>query len=84
MIDPEYLKKRSRELGLGRQDTLARIQQWLEHEYPERCRALSLNDGVLRITTPDSAVASELRLRQTELLGEFSEVNRVTIQIRSI
>jgi hypothetical protein len=84
MIDGEYLKRRAQELGLGREGVLAEIQSWLDGYYPAMCRALSLNDGVLRVTTKESAVASELRLRQVELVDKFGDrgVVRLAISIR--
>jgi hypothetical protein len=83
-MDKDYLKKRAEELGLGRGDTLSSIQAWLDGHYPDMCRALSINNGVLRVTTAESAVASELRLRQVELVDKFGDsgVVRLAISIR--
>jgi hypothetical protein len=63
-----HLRKRAAELGLERADQLEEIQAYLDELYPGQCRAASLNDGVLRITTPNASLASELRLRQVEVL----------------
>ncbi len=84
MLDGDYLKKRAQELGLARQDILFDIQTWLDGHYPAMCHALSLNDGVLRVTTTESSVASELRLRQVELVDRFGAagVVRLAISIR--
>jgi hypothetical protein len=63
-----YLQKRAGELGLERADQLIAIQGYLDKLYPDQCRAASLNDGVLKITTPNASMASELRMRQVEIL----------------
>ena len=65
----DYLQKRAAELNLGRGSQLVAIQTYLDGLYPGQCRAVSLNDGVLKITTPSASVASELRLRQVEILA---------------
>ena len=59
----DYLKKRAGELGLERGGQLAKIQEYLDELYPGMCRAVSLNDGVLKIAVTNSSVASELRHR---------------------
>jgi hypothetical protein len=68
MIDPEYFAKKRLELGLDREDDLARVQGVLDTWYPGRVRARRLHQGVLRVVTPSAGVASELRMRQMELL----------------
>ena len=85
MLENDYFARKRQELGLDRGDTLEAVQQALEALYPGLVRALSLNDGVLRLTTPNSSVASELRLRQVELLDKFQkyEIKRLQISIRS-
>lgn len=65
----DYLQQRAGELGLERGDQLVAIQAYLDGLYPGQCRAASLNDGVLKITTPSASLASELRLRQVEILA---------------
>lgn len=81
----DYLKKRAGELGLDRADTLAQVQEYLETLYPGKCRAASLNDGVLRIVTSNSSIASELRFRQIQLKNHIKsldiEIKRLVITI---
>lgn len=83
-----YLAKRAQQLGLGRGEALVQIQAALEAMWPGQTRALSLNDGVLKVVTPSSSVASELRLRQVQILEQLraitSPINRLHIQIRSL
>ncbi len=83
-MDSNYLNRRAQELGLGREETLQKVQAWLDAQYPGRCRALSLNDGKLKLTTPDSVVASDLRMRQIEVLNHFAAegVKTLAISIR--
>jgi hypothetical protein len=85
MLENDYFARKRVELGLDRGDSLAAVQRALDALYPGLVRALSLNDGVLRLTTPNSSVASELRLRQVELLAKFNnaEIKRLQIAIRS-
>ena len=68
MIEPDYFERKRRELGLDRADDLVRIQAVLDEWYPGRARARQLHQGVLRLVTPTASVASELRMRQQELL----------------
>jgi hypothetical protein len=77
----DYLQKRAAELGLDRADQLAEIQAYLDRLYPGQCRAASLNDGVLKITTPNASMASELRMRQAEIIGSQTYISRLLIQI---
>ena len=86
MVDRDYLQKRRQELGLERYDVLQKVQQWLEIAYPEQARALSLNNGVLKLVTANASVASELRMRQTELAAHLpdEELKRIQIVIGSI
>lgn len=77
----DYLEKKAQQLNLGRADLLAEIQAKLDDWYPDQCRAASINDGVLKITTPNSSLASELRMRQSEILSP-PEVKKVVIQIK--
>lgn len=83
MLEPMsgMFKKKAGELGLERADQLGAIQKYLDSLYPGQCRALSLNDGVLRVTTPNSSVASELRMRQPEILSSLKDIKRLVIQI---
>jgi len=81
----DHLKRRAAEMGLDRADQLAEIQTYLDGLYPGQCRAASLQDGVLKITTPNASLASELRMRQREILQEFrSRVKDVLKVIISI
>lgn len=85
----DYLKKRGEQLRLDRGENLELIQAELDQRYPREVRALSLNDGVLRLITPTAAVASELRLNQVELLATFKQktgenITRLAISIRSL
>jgi hypothetical protein len=68
VLEPDYFARKREELGLDRADTLARVQKVLDERYGGRARARQLHQGVLRIVTPSASVASELRMRQTELL----------------
>ena len=68
MIDSGYFEQKRRELGMDRGDVLQQIQATLDSWYPQRARAKQMHLGVLRIVTPSSSVASELRMRQVELL----------------
>lgn len=74
----DYLKKRADELGMDRADQLADIQAYLDSIYPGQCRVVSLNKGVLKITTPNSSVASELRFSQVKLRSKFG-VSRIMV-----
>ena len=60
----DYLQQRAAEMGLDRADQLAEIQAYLDKLYPGQCRAVSLHDGVLKISTQNASLASELRLRR--------------------
>ena len=86
MVDPDYLQKRRQELGMERYDLLQTVQRWLEEQYPGQARALSFNKGVLKLVIANASVASELRMRQTELgpLLPKEEISRVQVVIGSI
>jgi hypothetical protein len=71
----DYLKKKASQLGLERGDQLGEIQAYLDEQYPGQCRAVSINDGVLKITTPNASVASELRLAQRRILSYLQRGN---------
>jgi hypothetical protein len=82
MLEPEYFAKKRQELGLGRKDILEAVQSVLDGWYPGLARARQLHQGVLRITTASSSVASDLRMRQVELVVECRlEGTRVVISI---
>jgi hypothetical protein len=77
----DYLQKKAAELGLERGDQLAEIQVYLDELYPGQCRAASLNDGVLKITTPNASVASELRMGQTQLLVDLKHYEVLQLRL---
>lgn len=77
----DYLQKKAAELDLGRGQQLTVIQEYLDGLYPGQCRAVSLNEGVLKITTPSASVANELRLRQVELLSAMGSLKVVSLQL---
>ncbi|HUC20135.1 MAG TPA: hypothetical protein VMR98_01410 [Candidatus Polarisedimenticolaceae bacterium] len=76
----DHLRRRAAELGLERGNRLAEIQTYLEERHPGQCRAASLNDGILKITTPNASLASELRLGQVAIAKELGV--KVVITIR--
>jgi hypothetical protein len=80
----DYLARKRSELGLDRADQLSEIQALIETWYPGQIRAKSLNNGLLQLVTPSSVVASELRLRQVDLMHRLKDVNRIRITIESI
>jgi hypothetical protein len=73
----DYLRQRAAELGLERGDQLVEIQAHLDELYPGMCRAVSLNDGVLKITAANSSMASELRMRQVGLKDRLNVANLI-------
>ncbi|HEX7260119.1 MAG TPA: DciA family protein [Candidatus Saccharimonadia bacterium] len=75
----DSLRKRADELRLGRADELAEIQAYLDERYAGQCRAASLNDGVLKITTPNASLASELRMGQVAIAQKFKVRIIITI-----
>ena len=81
----DYFAKKRAELGMDREDVLARVQSVLDGWYPGRVRARQLHRGVLHVVTPSAAVAGALRMRQVELVEgcELGEV-RVAISIASL
>jgi hypothetical protein len=81
----DYFERKRRELGLDREDVLKAVQSWLDVRYPGQAKAKSLHLGVLRIVTPNASVASEIRMRQLELL-ESQKLNgtRLAINIQSL
>ena len=72
----DYLSKKAQELGLDRADKLAEIQVYLDGKYPDMCRSVSLNEGVLVIGVKNSSVASEIRMSSAEIKQKF-EVSSV-------
>ncbi len=63
-----HLEKKAKQLDLGRAQALADIQAILDGRYPQMTQAKSINEGVLKVLVESSAVASELRLNQVEIL----------------
>jgi len=81
-----YLKRKAENLDLDRGAALHKIQQILDRQFPGKTKAKSLNDNVLKVITPSAAVASEIRLRQQDLISQFTQattrtINRLHIQI---
>lgn len=71
-------------LGMDRQDDLARVQAILDEWYPDMLRAKRWHRGTLTVTAANSPVASEIRMRQVELIERSGlEVVRLQIQIIS-
>jgi Dna[CI] antecedent, DciA len=85
MVEPDYFERKRRELGLDRADDLARVQAVLDRWYPGQARARRLHQGVLRVITPSAPLASELRMRQIELLEQcgLAEV-RLAVSISTL
>jgi hypothetical protein len=85
MIEPEYFERKRREMGLDRVDVLQGIQVTLDAWYPGQARARQIHQGTLRIVTPSASVASQLRMRQLELLAAHALTEtRVAISIQSL
>lgn len=87
----DYLIQRAAQLDIGRGEALQKAQSILDKLYPQMARALSLNDGTLKIITPNASLASELRLGQIKLLAKFNKalknshkINNLHIQIREL
>lgn len=84
-----YLNKKARELGLGRADDLLLAQKILDRLYAGKTRALKINKGAMTVVTPSASVASDLRLRQVELLERINKdlpfkLTRLIITIRNL
>jgi hypothetical protein len=85
VIDPEYFERKRREMGLDRANVLRDIQMTLDAWYPGQARAKQIHQGTLRIVTPNASVASQLRMRQLELLTAHALTEtRVAISIQSL
>lgn len=67
----DYLKKKARQLGLERGDFITAAQAYMDGRWPGQVRVLSFNGGLVRLVTPNAALASELRLGQLEILREL-------------
>lgn len=78
----DYLSKRASELGMGRADQLAQIQAYFDGIYPGMCRAMAINEGILRVSVNSASLATELRMRHLEVhkaLAGF-DIKRIIIQ----
>ncbi|MEX0668686.1 MAG: DciA family protein [Candidatus Saccharimonadales bacterium] len=78
----DILQNRAEDLSLERGGQLAAIQEVLNKQYPGKVRAKSLNNGELTITTPSSAVASDLHLSQSNLLQQLKSYQVETIRVK--
>ncbi len=76
MIDPEYFARKRAELGMDRGDVLSEIQAYLDSLYPAQVRAKQLHRGILRLVTPNASVASELRMRQVEIMAHLHTLTK--------
>lgn len=84
MIEPDYFAKKRQELGLDRADVLEAVQATLDAWYPGQVRARQLHRGSLRVVTPNASVASDLRMRQVELLRQHGlEGTRLAVLIQT-
>jgi hypothetical protein len=86
MQDNGYFDKKRQELGLERYDTLQKVQAWLDENYPGQARAVSLNRGILRLSTASASLATNLRFKQMDLLelaGGEDVAKRLQVQINS-
>jgi hypothetical protein len=68
VLEPDYFARKRAQLGLDRASDLERVQALLDSWYPAQAKAKRWHQGVLRVVTPSSSVASELRMRQIELM----------------
>ncbi len=85
MLEPEYFAKKRLQLGMDREDILTQIQATLDDWYPGQVRAKKLHQGTLRLVTPNSSVASDLRMRQIELCTRHALTEtRVAITVGSL
>jgi hypothetical protein len=84
----DYLARRSVELGLGRGDTISSIQALLDESYPALTRVLSVQDGLVRVVTPNASLASDLRLKQLQILPQLQSfdatITKMVVQVRSL
>lgn len=82
MFEGDYFAQRRAELGMERGDELVRIQGILDGWYPGMMRAKKLHQGVLTLVAFNAPVASEVRMRQVELLELVGiEIKRLQISI---
>lgn len=84
MFEGDYFAQKRAELGMERGDELVRIQKILDKWYPGMLRAKKLHQGVLTLVAFNAPVASEIRMRQVELLELIKlEIKRLQISIGS-
>ena len=86
-----YLQQKAKQLDLGRGKALQTVQELLDDRYQKRIRAISLNDGVLKIITPSAGLANNLRLEQIQLIKDLEQaigwryhITRLIIRISTI
>ena len=81
----DYLEKKKRQLGMDRADQLKTVQRLLDERYGARARAVSLQDGVLKVTSTSSAIASDIRLNQVDIITQVraEEITVTRLQISS-
>lgn len=84
----DYLAHRAHQLGLGRAQDIKAAQDLLDRLFPAQTRVESFNGGVLKILTPNASVASELRLRQIQIVDRLNtkerQIKKLQIQIRQL
>lgn len=82
MLEPDIFAKLRLKLGMERADELKRVQDVLDEWYPRMAKAKRYHQGTLTIVAFNSPVASEIRMRQVELLERVGiEVKRLQITI---
>jgi hypothetical protein len=84
----DYLARRSVDLGLDRGNTIAAIQVLLDESYPTLTRVLSVQDGLVRVVTPNASLASDLRLKQLQILPQLQTIDatitKLVVSVRSL
>lgn len=85
----DHFERKRSALGMEREDVLVALQALLNSWYPGQVRAKKLHQGILRLVTPSASVASELRMRQVELLDAVAQLAnerpiRIAITIAAI
>jgi hypothetical protein len=80
VLEPDAFARIRARLGMERADELARVQNVLDMWYPNMVKAKRLHQGTLHLVAYNSPVASEIRMRQIELLEQAGlTVTRVQI-----
>ena len=80
MHEKDYFEQKRADLGMDRGAKLTEVQATLDKWYPGQARAKMLHQGVLRIWTKSASVASELRMKQVELL-KLHDLSETRLQI---